>query len=168
MVPGFRLMKRRLGECAVSLLTCHERGYHIETSSIHCIAPCSLSYSEYPCREKNRELNSHHQRFHVRTTSTSEMKNFGEGHFLYFCFLKNMAFLFGFLALMPGLFNMAINISGGWYASGDFQLTTIGSFGPLSHEGSRFTMNWTKVGTLPSDGRSTQRGVTGGLFIFKV
>jgi hypothetical protein len=96
------------------------------------------------------------------------MTNFGEGHYLYFCFLKNMAFLFGFLALMPGLINIAINVSGGWYASGDFQLTTIGSFGPLSHAGSQSTMKWGLNGGLPSDGRSTQRGGTGRVFILKL
>lgn len=72
-----------------------------------------------PCddvaKTATRFYSSHHDDFTIRATKTSDLSEFGEGHTLYFYFLKWFSFLFLFLFVLTGLPSLIFNALGGYY-----------------------------------------------------
>ncbi|MEW5317928.1 MAG: hypothetical protein WDW38_009187 [Sanguina aurantia] len=94
-------------------------------------------------RSKYIREHTHHNLLSMKTTHVDDLKEFGQGHLLYFYFLKYMAILFCALAVMPALPMIMINISGAYFVSADLERTTAGNFGLVSSSGNALTINVT-------------------------
>eukprot|EP00878_Enallax_costatus_P010278 GHUV01010728.1.p1 GENE.GHUV01010728.1~~GHUV01010728.1.p1 ORF type:complete len:252 (+),score=72.50 GHUV01010728.1:345-1100(+) len=80
----------------------------------------------------HRAEHAHHDFFDVWSSKVRDFKEFGIGHMMYFYFLSWMAMLFGALAVMTGLPNIALNYFGRYYETGALEMTTLGNFGAVS------------------------------------
>ncbi|KAG1659264.1 hypothetical protein FOA52_008193 [Chlamydomonas sp. UWO 241] len=82
-------------------------------------------------RDAYFKAHAHHGIYPVRSTRTCDLKIFGQGHVLYFTFLKYMAFAFCALSV-PAIVTMLLYFTGGsWFPSSTYnlELITLGNYG---------------------------------------
>eukprot|EP00798_Chlamydomonas_sp_ICE-L_P017933 gene17933-24329_t len=88
----------------------------------------------------------HHSEYDVGGTTTHELKSFGQGHMLYFYFLKYAAIIFGVLAIFPCLPLLVVFLAGPWLGSDSsiyagLARTTMGNYGLPSMDNSSSDQN---------------------------
>lgn len=77
----------------------------------------------------------HHAMFSFARTRTSDLSEFGNGHTLYFWFLRCSAIAFGALSLVLGLpLAYAYARDGTFFSSGTLRRATLGNYGPVYAE----------------------------------
>eukprot|EP00195_Chlamydomonas_chlamydogama_P013395 CAMPEP_0202909134 /NCGR_PEP_ID=MMETSP1392-20130828/48431_1 /ASSEMBLY_ACC=CAM_ASM_000868 /TAXON_ID=225041 /ORGANISM="Chlamydomonas chlamydogama, Strain SAG 11-48b" /LENGTH=203 /DNA_ID=CAMNT_0049598783 /DNA_START=44 /DNA_END=652 /DNA_ORIENTATION=+ len=108
------------------------RKYYVESEEI------KNTYGDWKAPDDKVALNkyhhehTHHQQYDVKDARTKDLKLFGQGHMLYFYFLKYMAIIFGILAILPAMPLIIANLAGGWfYTRADLETSTLGQFGLL-------------------------------------
>mmetsp|Transcript_4883 Transcript_4883/g.14853 ORF Transcript_4883/g.14853 Transcript_4883/m.14853 type:complete len:772 (+) Transcript_4883:494-2809(+) len=76
---------------------------------------------------------THHAVYEPAYTQTNDLRVFGEGHVLYFYFLKFMALVFCILAVVPALLAVIVFALGPWYnGRADIDNVMLGNFGLVS------------------------------------
>ena len=89
-------------------------------------------------RKKYLLTHTHHEIYDLRSTPIKELKEFGQGHLLYFYFLKSMAILFTVLAILPALGLAFVYGAGGWYVAqyaNGLERISIGNYGLINMTG---------------------------------
>lgn len=81
----------------------------------------------FTCRLHYRAEHAHHDFFDVWSSKVREFKEFGVGHMMYFHFLSWMAALFGVLAVITGIPNMALNYFGRCVTAAETDISGKGS-----------------------------------------
>jgi len=86
---------------------------------------------EESARTAYLKAHAHHGLYSWRDTKAMELKMFGQGHMLYFMFLKYMAVAFCCLSVVPGLVSTVIYATSSWFSESttNLELVTLGNFG---------------------------------------
>ncbi|GAX74805.1 hypothetical protein CEUSTIGMA_g2252.t1 [Chlamydomonas eustigma] len=107
---------------------------YIDSSQIVSIYGEWREPSEEVALERYHKLHTHHTIYtETMATRTIDLKVFGQGHMLYFYFLKYMAIVFGCLSVCPGIIAVIVFLCGSWYnSSGSLEKSTIGNYGLVS------------------------------------
>ena len=96
--------------------------------------PCKISLLPRLSSEYHKGC-THHQIYDFSTTTDKELKIFGQGHMLYFFFLKWMAIMLGVMTVIVGFPNIILYGLGNWYDENvaSLETTTIGESKSWTH-----------------------------------
>ncbi|KAG1659884.1 hypothetical protein FOA52_002129 [Chlamydomonas sp. UWO 241] len=111
-----------------------DTGGYVDSASITAAYGRWHKPSEKIAVDKYHKHHTHHVVYEPKHTRIKDLRVFGEGHLLYFYFMKFLAIAFGVLSVIPAIPFVIVYAIGSWYPSGhtDIQVMMLGNYGLIS------------------------------------